>query len=72
MTWVRRLLPIVLVLLVAAGAVAIAARLREKQQQADEVARDIERQLRELDPVTRAATVARLGASARSAVNWRR
>ena len=55
----------VVVAVAAAAAVAIAlAELKEKRRQADAVVTDIEAQLDALDPVTRAAVMARVGADA--------
>jgi hypothetical protein len=51
------------VLVAAATAVALAlSELREKKRQADVAVHDIEAQLDALDPVTRAAVMARVGA----------
>lgn len=51
------------VLVAAAAAVALAlSELREKKRQADVAVHDIEAQLDALDPVTRAAVMARVGA----------
>jgi hypothetical protein len=48
-----------------AAAVALAlSELREKKRQADVAVHDIEAQLDALDPVTRAAVMARVGADA--------
>ena len=54
---------------VAVGAVAYAvSRAMAEKQHADEVADDIEAQIAALDPVTRAAVVARLGTGAANKV----
>lgn len=51
------------VLVATAAAVALAlSELREKKRQADVAVHDIEAQLDSLDPVTRAAVMARVGA----------
>jgi hypothetical protein len=53
-----------LLVAVVAGLIALAANLRRKQEAADAVVENIEGQLAELDPVTRAAAVAQLSADA--------
>ena len=68
----RRGLTVVLVVVAAAGA-AVGGYYAwqyamETQRRAKEKADDIEEQLRELDPVTRAAVVARLSARARTVI----
>ena len=51
------------VVIAAAAAVAVAlAELREKRRQADAAVHDIEAQLDALDPITRTAVMARVGA----------
>jgi hypothetical protein len=64
MHWARWILGAVL-LAATAAAVAIAlSELREKKRQADVAVHDIEAQLDALNPVTRAAVMARVGADA--------
>ena len=58
----------ILVSLAVVGAVVVAViKLQEKRKLANEAADDIEAQLAALDPVTRAAVIARLGKDAATA-----
>ena len=62
---VRPLVGLVVVVAIAAGAAVALRWALERRHVASDTAADIERQLGELDPVTRAAVVAKLGAGLR-------
>jgi hypothetical protein len=60
----RRLLAVTLVVVVAAGVTVAAVKAARIRRAATQVADDIEHQLQELDPVTRAAVVGKLSTDA--------
>jgi hypothetical protein len=60
----KKLLMTVLFLGLIAGIVAVVFKAKEKKRIADETAQEIEDELAELDPATRAAVIAKLGADA--------
>ena len=60
----RTLVRILLLVVAGASLVALALDLQKKRQVADAAAQGIEDKLAELDPVTRAAVVAKLAAGA--------
>jgi hypothetical protein len=64
MTTFRRVLRVALFAAAAAAFIAAALQLREKRATVEMTAQGIEDQLNALDPATRAAVVARLGADA--------
>ena len=61
-----------LLLAVVAGLIALAVNLQKKRQAADVAVKDIEGELAELDPATRAAAVAKLSADATEHIRARR
>jgi uncharacterized protein YpmB len=58
------LVGIIVVAAVAVATAYVVSEALEKKRKADEATDDIESQLSDLDPITRAAVVARLGADA--------
>jgi organic hydroperoxide reductase OsmC/OhrA len=67
----RRLLRVVLFAAAAAACIAAALELREQRAKVEQTVEAIEDQLNTLDPVTRAAVVARLGADATQEIKSR-
>lgn len=67
-----RILKVALLAAVAAILLVGAVQLRKKKQAADVIAGDIEDQLASLDPVTRAAVVAKLSTDATKHVRRKR
>ena len=67
-----RILKVALLAALAAILVAAAVQLRKKKQAADVIAGGIEDQLAALDPVTRAAVVAKLSTDATKHVRGKR
>lgn len=61
---IKGIVRMLLLVAVVAGLIALAVNLRRKQEAADVAVEDIEGTLAELDPVTRAAAVAKLSADA--------
>lgn len=57
----RTIVQTVFLLAVAAAVAVLVVEARDRKRQADEAFDDIEAKLDELDPVTRAAVVARVG-----------
>jgi hypothetical protein len=57
----RKIVRTIFVLAVAAAVTVLVLEARERKQRADQAFEDIEAKLDELDPVTRAAVVARVG-----------
>ncbi len=57
----RKIVRTVFLLAVAAAVTVLVVEARDRKRQADEAFDDIEAKLDELDPVTRAAVVARVG-----------
>ena len=57
---IKGIVRMLLLVAVVAGLIALAVNLRRKQEAADVAVEDIEGTLAELDPVTRAAAVAKL------------
>jgi hypothetical protein len=64
MPTLHRLLRVILFAAAAAACVAAALQLRERHAAVEQTANDIEDQLNDLDPVTRAAVLARLSKDA--------
>ena len=64
----RSVLRVALLLAAAAALIAAAVTMQEKRRLATEAVDEIEDQLAALDPVTRAAVVAKLGKDAADAV----
>ena len=58
----KTIVRVLLLLAAVAGLIALAVNLQKKRQAADLAVQDIEGQLTELDPATRAAVVAKLSA----------
>ena len=71
MPTLHRLLRVVLFAAAAAACVAAALQLRERHATVERTANDIEDQLNDLDPVTRAAVVASLSKDAEEEVKSR-
>lgn len=71
MTNLRRLLRVALFVVAAAASIAAALQLREQRTTVARTAQEIEDQLNALDPVTRAAVIARLGAGATQEIKSR-
>jgi hypothetical protein len=72
MSRARRILKVVLLAGTAAGIVFAVVKLRRTKELAVQTAGDIEAQIDALDPVTRAAVVAKLSADAAKDVKARR
>jgi hypothetical protein len=71
MTSLRRPLRVALFVVAAAALIAAALQARERRATIARTAQEIEDQLNALDPVTRAAVIARLGASATQEIKSR-
>jgi len=71
MPTLHRVLRVILFAAAAAACVAAALQLRERHAAVEQTANDIEDQLNDLDPVTRAAVVARLSKDAEEEVRSR-
>jgi hypothetical protein len=71
MTNLRRLLRVALFVAAAAALIAAALQLREQRATVARTAHEIEDQVNALDPVTRAAVIARLAAGATEEIKSR-